>query len=275
MNCPGGCGYMWTECNCDNDESLILLDDSPLTPAEKKQRETEEKIRKDSYEKELKSLVSLLKSLFREANEVDLNSFFSSKIGLRLCDNNVIESLCKIKDFLTQHREIIKSMLNLRQTCKMVFLLMKEFYIFHPSEIKVDEDFGLKRVSVDEYAGIFDFLLLINSNTFRMKKSGSRHYWRLKSMDYISQLVRLLYSFFNKDNEDFQRLAISCLNKASRRFSDVENKGDKVKVWSFVLICGKQVNPLPKSEYSEYVFTTKFRNFTKWCGIWLPYKSVV
>jgi hypothetical protein len=271
------CGHRKCTEGC-NADSFEYLANHPLTPKEKEEREEQEKIRKDSYEKELEDLTSLLNELFSDASEDNLKAFFSSKNGLRLCDDNVLDTLGSINYFLTQHRVIIGTMLNLRQTCKMVFLFFlyrKEFSILHPSEVEVDEEFGLKKVTVEEYEGIYDFLLFINSNTFRMKKSGSRHYWRLKSMDYISQLVRLLYSFFNKDNEDFQRLAISCLNKASRRFSDVENKGDKVKVWTFVLICGKQVNPLPKSEYSEYVYTTKFQNFTECCGFLLPYKSVV
>ena len=169
--------------------------------------------------------------------------------------------------------------LTLVQTCYLTLLFSDEFKYMNNKDTKVPghvvsqyehghPECKYRYMTNNDWSCLFNFLVKVNSETFEEKKIYAPSNWRLSSMKYLDLLQRLLLFFHENRRMLFKSKLIEC----SESFSLLEKRENTSDIWKAVIVS--------KYYYRNYygnrfVFTTKFRNCTKWYFFSLPYKSVV
>jgi hypothetical protein len=140
--------------------------------------------------------------------------------------------------FLEENKIHIKNKLNLSQTGLLILLFSQDLKHIYIDNMMVPGDLECKcrMISVEEISVLFDFLVEVNSNTFRDKKFFAPSNWRLSSMKYMD-LVHKLFSLFNRNRgyENYRKLFTSKLNEGSNKFSLLEKREDTSSIWKTVL----------------------------------------
>jgi hypothetical protein len=270
----GKCNRM--NCECPEDKGgLISPTKEQLELWEKlrMEREKKEEEREEEFELRFKHLQELLVLMYSEARKEDLREFFEKVGNIKYPNLGILQ---EVINFLEEHKSSMEK-LSLDQTCYLVLLFSKEFKYMEIKDTKVPghvvseypighEQCKYRWMTREDFSKLFDFLVEVNRKTFEKKKISAPSNWRLSSMKYLDLLQRLLY-FFERNR---LKLFESKLIEASEAFSLLE-KRENSDIWKAVIVS----NYYYRNYYgTRYVFTTKFRNFTKWRGIWLPYKSV-
>lgn len=278
MDCPDGCGYIYSECKCPKYKGGLIPPTNEQLELWKKLREEREKKEKENkklFEQRFKHLQKLLVLMYPNGRKEDLEEFFEKVGNIKYPNLGILQ---EVINFLEEHKSSMEK-LTLVQTCYLVLLFSREFKYMEIKDTKVPghvvseypighEQCKYRWMTRQDFSNLFDFLVEVNSKTFEKKKISAPSNWRLSSMKYLYLLQRLL-DFFERNR---LKLFESKLIEASEAFSLLENRGNTSDIWKAVIVSN--------SNYwnyygTRYVYTTKSRNYTKWRGIiWLPYKSV-
>jgi len=281
-DCCKNCRNIKKYCNCPTPSPPP----PPLTKEQIKEREKlreemeeKEKKREKEFELRFKQLLDLLILMYPDAKREDLQEFFKIVGNIKYL---YLEIPQKVINFLEEHKSSIKD-LSLNQTCYLVLLFSDSLKHIEIKDLKVPghvvskheyghPEYDSGYLTGNDFSVIFDFLVEVNSQTFVEKKISDPSNWRVTSMKYLYLLQRLLYFF---EDKKLYKLLKKMLIKGSEAFSRLEKREKKKNtsdIWKAVIV------PNDKFFYhygTRSVYTTKFRNFTKWRGIWLPYKSVI